>query len=140
MKDQTLNILDCHLLSRCDQSDEVNITVFWVVASCSLIEVHGCFTGACCLQHEITPMTEAPSISEITINLYQTTWCNNAGNSLYTCCHENPKSRQYDCLSFHQEKFQMFHNTTLLTTKFLDAEKFTTLTTLSLLVSYKLSF
>jgi hypothetical protein len=32
--------------------DFLKMAVFWVVAPCSLVEVYGCFKGACCLRHQ----------------------------------------------------------------------------------------
>jgi hypothetical protein len=51
------------------------MTVFWVVAPCSLVEIYRRFRGACVL------MIEATSISETSINFYQTTRRNNPEDS-----------------------------------------------------------
>jgi hypothetical protein len=48
----------------------MKITVFWVVALCSLVEIYRHMRGACCL---IGLMMEAAITSKTLINFYQTT-------------------------------------------------------------------
>jgi hypothetical protein len=68
--------------------------VFWVVAPCSLVEVHRRFRGACYLDHQgsdewivIALMMEAASACETSVNFYQTKWRNNPGDShLHNAC------------------------------------------------------
>jgi hypothetical protein len=52
------------------------MTVFWVVAPCSLVEVYQRFRGLSCLHHQGDKwrmMMEAARISETLVNFYQTT-------------------------------------------------------------------
>jgi hypothetical protein len=51
------------------------MAVLWDVALCSVVEVYGRFRGTCCLHHQGDEclMTEAASISETSVNFYQTT-------------------------------------------------------------------
>jgi hypothetical protein len=44
--------------------------VFWVIALCSLVEIYRLFRGTCCV---IALMMESASISETSVNFYQTT-------------------------------------------------------------------
>jgi hypothetical protein len=74
----------------------MNMAVFWVAAPCSLVQVYRRFRGAWCLNHhrpdddisEVLAasiiramMIEAPSTSEMSVNFYQTTRCNNPEDS-----------------------------------------------------------
>jgi hypothetical protein len=64
----------------------MKMTVFWVVALCSLVEVY---------QYGllIALMMEVRSTSETLVNFYQTTWhYNPEDNHLHTCHRENLKS------------------------------------------------
>jgi hypothetical protein len=61
----------------------MNVTVFWNVALCSLVEVYQCFRGSCCLNHQgddeklfVTMMMEAACTTERFVNFYQTTQFN----------------------------------------------------------------
>jgi hypothetical protein len=49
--------------------------VFWVVAPCSLVEVHRRFSGACCLHYQgiVGLVMETVNTSETPVNFYQTT-------------------------------------------------------------------
>jgi hypothetical protein len=49
----------------------MNVSVFWVVAPCSLVEVY----------QLIALMMEAASTSETSVNFHQTAWCNNPEDS-----------------------------------------------------------
>jgi hypothetical protein len=55
------------------------MVVFWVVATCSLVEVYQRFRGPCCLHNQgaiiraIALMMEAARTSETLVNFYQTT-------------------------------------------------------------------
>jgi hypothetical protein len=53
------------------------MTVFWVVAPCSLVEVYQRFRGPCYLHHQgdclIALMMDAAWTSETLVNFYQTT-------------------------------------------------------------------
>jgi hypothetical protein len=61
----------------------IKMAVFWVVAPCSLVEVHRSFRGACCLLYQaITLMMEAANTSETSLNFYQTTLRNNPESHL----------------------------------------------------------
>jgi hypothetical protein len=51
----------------------MKMTVFWVVAPCSLVEVYRLFRGVCCLHHHHRPDDESTSTSETSVNFYQTT-------------------------------------------------------------------
>jgi hypothetical protein len=51
----------------------MKMAVFWVVASCSLVEVYKRFCGACCLHHRGT--------SETAVNVYHSTRQNNPEDS-----------------------------------------------------------
>jgi hypothetical protein len=52
----------------------MKMAVFWIVAQCSLVEVYRRLKGACCLSYSlIALMMEAASISESSVNFYQTT-------------------------------------------------------------------
>jgi hypothetical protein len=72
------------------------MAVFWVVAPCSLVEVHQSFRGPCCLHQQgglIVLMMEAAITSETLVNLYQTTRRYNPKDShLRTHRRENLKS------------------------------------------------
>jgi hypothetical protein len=56
----------------------MKMAVFWVVAPCSMVEAYQCFRGA--LQG-IALNLEAASTSEMSVNFYQTTQCNNPEDS-----------------------------------------------------------
>jgi hypothetical protein len=63
---------------------------FWVVASCSLVDVYQRFRGPCCLYHQ---GDEAARTSETLVNFYQTTRRYNPEDShLRTHRRENLKS------------------------------------------------
>jgi hypothetical protein len=65
----------------------------------NFIEVYQCFKGACSLHHPDDDV-EAASTSEMSLNFYQTTQCNNPEDShLHTCCHENLKSPKHQLIS-----------------------------------------
>jgi hypothetical protein len=49
----------------------MNMTVFWDVAPCSLVEIDRRFRGAYCLYHQ--GRVEAVSTSETSVNLYKAT-------------------------------------------------------------------
>jgi hypothetical protein len=55
----------------------MKMTVFWVFALCSLVEVYRRFSGACF----IALIMEAASTSETSVNFYQTTRRNNPEDS-----------------------------------------------------------
>jgi hypothetical protein len=61
----------------------MKMTVFWVVASCRLVEAYRRFKGTCHLlfQDDDALMMEAASTSETSVNLYQTTRRNNPEDS-----------------------------------------------------------
>jgi hypothetical protein len=71
------------------------MTVFWVVAPCSLLQVYRRFRGAFCLRHqgdEYARVMEAARTSETSVNFYQTTRRNNPEDShLHTRRPENLK-------------------------------------------------
>jgi hypothetical protein len=70
-----------------DIAPGMKMVVFWVVAPCSLVEVYRRFKGACCLY------IRAMSTSETSVNIYQTTRCNNPEDShLHTRRSKNLKS------------------------------------------------
>jgi hypothetical protein len=74
--------------STCNNSG-TKMTVSWVVAPRSLIEIYRRFRGACCLQQQ----GEAASTSELSVNFYQTTRCKNPEDGhLHTRRRENLKS------------------------------------------------
>jgi hypothetical protein len=56
----------------------VEVTVFWNVALCSLVEINLHFRGAYCLHYKaiIAIMMEAARNSETSVSFYQTTRCN----------------------------------------------------------------
>jgi hypothetical protein len=56
----------------------VEMTVFWVVALCSLVDIDQRVRGAYCLRHhgDGILMMEAVSCSETSVNIYHSTWCN----------------------------------------------------------------
>jgi hypothetical protein len=72
------------------------MAVFWVIAPCSLVEVHQRFRGPCCLHHQgliIGLMMETARTSETLVNFYQTTRRYNPEDShLRTHRRENLKS------------------------------------------------
>jgi hypothetical protein len=68
----------------------MKMAVFWVVATCSLVEVYRRFRGTCSFHHQamifargllIALMTGAKSTSETSVNVYQTTRRNNPEDS-----------------------------------------------------------
>jgi hypothetical protein len=70
----------------------MKVTVFWVVAQCSLVEIDH-VSEALTAFVIIDLMTEALSISETSVNFYQTTWRNNPKDShLHTRRRGNLKS------------------------------------------------
>jgi hypothetical protein len=75
------------------------MAVILVVAPCSQVEVYGRFRDAFCLHnHLITLMMQAASISETSVNFYQTALCDNTENShLHTRCRENFRSHVTCC-------------------------------------------
>jgi hypothetical protein len=72
----------------------MKMTVFWDVASCSLIEIDQHLRCAYCLHHKIIAlMMETVNTSETSVNFYETTRCNIAEDShLHTHRREMPKS------------------------------------------------
>jgi hypothetical protein len=56
----------------------MQMTVFWDVEPCSLVQVYRRFRGACCLHHQ---GDEAASTPEMAVNFYRTTWRNIPGDS-----------------------------------------------------------
>jgi hypothetical protein len=53
------------------------MTIFWDIAPCSLVETDRHFRGAYCLNLQGNAlMMDAVNTSEMSINLYQTAWCN----------------------------------------------------------------
>jgi hypothetical protein len=56
----------------------IKVTVFWVVAPCSLVEVNRRFRGTCCLHHQ-DPDDGGPS--ETSVNFHQTTRYSNPEDS-----------------------------------------------------------
>jgi hypothetical protein len=81
----------------------MKMTVFWDVATCSLVEVYRRFRGAYC---DIALMMEAESTSETSVNFYQTTRRNNPEDShLHT--HRREKNLKYhnDVKSLYVLKF-----------------------------------
>jgi hypothetical protein len=64
----------------------------WDAALCSLVEVYWCFRGACWPTLSgwlIALLMEVASTSEMSVNFYHTTWCNNPEDShLHTCHHK----------------------------------------------------
>jgi hypothetical protein len=66
------------------------MTIFWDIAPCSLVETNWRFRGTYCLHHQNVEMMEAISISEKSVNFYQTMRCNIQENShLHTRRREN---------------------------------------------------
>jgi hypothetical protein len=68
------------------------MAVFWVDVTCSVVEVYRRFGGACCLHNQgfIALVMEAASVSETSVNFYQTTRRNNPEDShLHTRRREN---------------------------------------------------
>jgi hypothetical protein len=72
--------------------------VSWAVTPCNLVEVYW-FTdvsevlASSVIRVMIALMIEASVTSEMSVNFYQTTWCNNQGDiHLHTHHHENLKS------------------------------------------------
>jgi hypothetical protein len=87
--------INIYEFSNLELNRRVKMAVFWVVASCSLVEIYQRFRGPCCLHHHGALMLEAARSSEMTVNFYQTTWRYNPENShLRTNRHENLKSYQ----------------------------------------------
>jgi hypothetical protein len=68
----------------------LKMTVFRIVAPCSLVEVHRRFRSACCLYHQ---GDDAANTFETSVNFYQATRRNNPEDSnLHTRRRENLKS------------------------------------------------
>jgi hypothetical protein len=67
-------------LETAQTSYSLTITVFCVVAPCSLIEVYRRFRGACCFHRQ----GMAASTSETPVNFYQITRRNNSENTVFT--------------------------------------------------------
>jgi hypothetical protein len=73
----------------------MKISVFLVVALCSLVEVYHHFRSSCCLHHQGTLMMETASTSETLVNFYQTTRRNIPEDShLHIRHRENLKSHK----------------------------------------------
>jgi hypothetical protein len=69
------------------------MTIFWVVAPCSLVEVYRRFRGAC---SRFALMMEAAGTSETSVNFYQNTRRNNLEDgNLHARPHENLKSHHH---------------------------------------------
>jgi hypothetical protein len=63
----------------------MKMVVFWVVAQCSLVEVHQRSCSACCLHHQCNH-----SDDKMSENFYQSAWHYSSKDSHFpTCCHEN---------------------------------------------------
>jgi hypothetical protein len=76
-----------------EQISSVKMAVFWVIATCSLVEVCRHFKGVCCIHHQVD---EATSTSETSVNFYQNTRRDNSEDShLHIRRHENLKSHEY---------------------------------------------
>jgi hypothetical protein len=71
------------------------MTVFWVVAPCSLVEVYRRFRGSCFVHHQGDDlMMEAGGTSKTSVNFYQITRRNNPEDShLHARRRENLKSQ-----------------------------------------------
>jgi hypothetical protein len=68
----------------------LNMTVFYVVAPCSLVEAYRLYTGTCCFHHQ--GGMDAAISSETSVNLYQFTQrYNPQGSHLHNRRRENPK-------------------------------------------------
>jgi hypothetical protein len=76
----------------------IEMTVFWDVAPCSLVEGYQRVRGPCCLHHQgreywlITLMMAVAGTFETSVNLYQTTRRNIPKDSLHTRRCDNLKS------------------------------------------------
>jgi len=55
---------------------KIELTVFWVVALCSVVVEYQCFKGPCCLHLQ----GSARWSSEIFVSNDDTPWCNNPEN------------------------------------------------------------
>jgi hypothetical protein len=64
----------------------MKVAIFWIVALFSLVAVCRHVRGTSCLHHQIALMMWAASTSEMTVNLYQTTW------------HSNPEDGHLQCI------------------------------------------
>jgi hypothetical protein len=49
-------------------TSSLNMTIFWDVTPCSLVDTDRCLRGAYCLHHQ-------GDCSETSVSIYQTTWC-----------------------------------------------------------------
>jgi hypothetical protein len=84
--------------------DFTKISVFWVVAPCSLVEVYQRFKGSCCLHHQGDE--GAASTSETLVNFFQTTRRYNPEDShLRTHRRENLKSYKRLHINWRENKF-----------------------------------
>jgi hypothetical protein len=72
----------------------MKIVVFWVVATCSLVEVYQRFRGPCSLH------LPAPRASETLLNFYQTTGRYNPEDSHL---HHKPVCETYDTEGMHRQ-------------------------------------
>jgi hypothetical protein len=84
------------------------VTVFWVVAPCSLVEVYRCFRGPCYLHHQSDDGASSPwwwrqqAPLKRRVNFYQATRCNNPEDShLHILRRENHKSHRITFCSAH---------------------------------------
>jgi hypothetical protein len=53
----------------------MNMTVFWDVALCCVVDVYWCFGDAYCLHHQCDLMMEAACTFEVSVSFYQTAQC-----------------------------------------------------------------
>jgi hypothetical protein len=51
----------------------MNMTAYWDIVLCSLVEDDQCFRGVYCLHHQVVLMMEAVGTSETLVNYYKTT-------------------------------------------------------------------
>jgi hypothetical protein len=81
------NKTDCSVRFQGLIAVSMKMAVFWVVVSCSLVEVYRSFRDACCLHHQGNEalMMEAASISETLVNFYQTIRHNPEDSHLHDC-------------------------------------------------------
>jgi hypothetical protein len=65
------------------------LTVFWDVTLCSLVDRYQCFKGICCLHlHSSTLKVEKACSSKMLVHIYQTIWDNVPEDSnLHVCIH-----------------------------------------------------
>jgi hypothetical protein len=81
----------------------MKMVIFWVIAPCSLEEVHRRFRGVCHLHHQgsssiIAPMIEAARTSETSVNFYHTIRRNNSD-----------RNAVFRDLSMHCERVGLFY-------------------------------